>query len=37
LVAKMVTLPKFAPRSGGSIVLNAPKPMVEGRLVYLSP
>jgi GNAT superfamily N-acetyltransferase len=37
LVSQMVTLPRFAPRSGGSIVLHVPRPMDEGRPVYLNP
>jgi GNAT superfamily N-acetyltransferase len=36
-VAQMVTLPRFAPKSTGSIVLHTPTPVQEGRLVYFSP
>ena len=33
-LAQIVTLPKLAPKSTGSLVLHAPKPMGEKRLLY---
>ncbi|MGA7731920.1 MAG: GNAT family N-acetyltransferase [Chloroflexia bacterium] len=36
-LAQMVTLPRFAPKSLGSIVLHTPMPVQEARLVYFSP